>query len=177
VLSKCSVWKGVYGSICAMEKKKNKSYSFLLLLGAVLLGGVFIWCSVFFSIDTTRENIDSVPTLVIDSVEIQVSVVDLKTLNPEKQSLVFGKDAVFLILGENKNTPLLKIPSEPVAVLWFDEMFRVVEGNESVSSNTDEAFVYPEHARFGIITERNLVSSRAFQKGFQATVLNIEGLQ
>lgn len=177
-LEKSTHKRVVHVSSDAIELKKNlspKNYPFvyLLVLAGILLGVFFVWswAGAFLGF-ARKEQVEGTVQLWVGNDEVYATMVHLDSLDPSKQSLLFGSEAFFIVLGKGEDMSQLKLTEQAVDVLWLDASFKVVLGEHKKPSTNTVMLVPPESASFGLVVRSGELPQQSFSKGFEIIVID-----
>ncbi len=144
-------------------------YIFLLIfismgiLSALSFGG-------YMQNENNTKNSENVLHLQILNEDIVASIIYIDKLKPESQSVVFGKDAIFVIFSKKENSPRLRLPKHPLDVLWLDSAYTVLSGEKRTGKEEDNILTPFENVAFALVTNPGELPDDSFKKGFKIFV-------
>jgi peptide-methionine (R)-S-oxide reductase len=151
----------------------NYPFWYLILLGLLLVAGYFIstWARSVVSV-AQYEGVAGELRLWVGEDEVVAKTLNLKEIDLEAQSMVFGQDAIFVILSKAENAPQIRPTNQPVDIVWLSDSYRVVQYEQQVTLLNNEVLTAPEEAVFALVTRPGYLPSNTFNIGFSVLVID-----
>lgn len=156
---------------------RNYPVGFIVVL-ALLLGVGYMawsWGGTYLSV-ARHENVDTSIHLWVGDTELYATTLHMEKLDHEAQSIVFGKEAFFLILGKKENSAQLRLSNQPVDVLWLDRTYKVIRAEHKDALTSNQTLIPPENAVFGLVTRAGELPNSVFKEGYEILVVDKKAL-
>lgn len=151
----------------------NYPVGYLVLFGLLLVGGYFAldWAKTVATV-AQHESVAGELRLWVGDEEVVAKTLNLKQINPETQSMVFGQDAIFVVLSRAEQAPQIRPTNQPVDVLWLTDSYRVVQSEQHLTLLNNEVLNAPEEAVFALVTRPGYLPGNAFTVGYSVYVID-----
>jgi hypothetical protein len=116
------------------------------------------------------ESSENILHLQVLNKKVDATTIYIDKLNPENQSVVFGKDAVLVVFSKKKDSPRLRLPKHTLDILWLDSSYIVLFGEKRTGNEKDNILTPSEDTAFALITNSGELPGEAFKKGFNVLV-------
>jgi uncharacterized membrane protein (UPF0127 family) len=169
--------------IFAVEEDNTKSFTlrnypfwYLILIASIAVGGVGTFSLVNNAINPQTTAGNALHVLVGDK-DVIATVIRLDVINPENQSLVFGEDALLIVLSKSEKSPQLKLSKQSVDVVWISADFTIVSIEEDVAPEASGVLQAPEDADFALVSRTGFLPRGALEVGNKVYIADKTKLQ
>ena len=152
---------------------RNYPWAFAAFAVFFALAGFLVWSWATQVTEVANYgNVDGRLHLWVGEQELYATTLHLDNLSSGTQSPILGQDAIFIILSKKENAPQLRLPYQEVDILWLDEFYRVIQGEQNVLPNTSGILQPPQGTVFGLVTRVETLPEHAFRVGYEVVVVN-----
>jgi peptide methionine sulfoxide reductase MsrB len=155
---------------------RNYPFWYGVLVISIIVVGLGV-CSTVSTMLKPDGAMNGVVHVLVGDTDIATTVIRLDVIDPENQSLVFGHDALFIVLSKSEKSPRLKLSKQPVDVLWINETFSVVSFERGVTPEAGGVLQAPEDASFALVSRAGLLQTTVFVKDTKVYVADKTKLQ
>ncbi|KKS28133.1 MAG: Peptide methionine sulfoxide reductase MsrB [Parcubacteria group bacterium GW2011_GWA2_43_11] len=152
---------------------RNYPWAFAVFAVFFALVGFLVWSWATQVTEVANYgNIDGTLHLWVGEEELYATTVYLDRFAPATQAPVLGEDAIFVIFSQKENAPQLRLSYQAVDILWLDEFFIVIQGEQNVLPNASGVLQPPQGTVFGLVTRVGVLPEHVFRVGYEVVVVN-----
>jgi peptide-methionine (R)-S-oxide reductase len=151
----------------------NYPVGYLFLVGVFLVGGYFAmeWAKNVANV-AQHESVAGELRLWVGEEEVVAKTLNLNQINPTMQSVIFGQDAIFVVLSRAEQAPRIRPTNQPVDVVWLSDSYRVVQAEQYVTLLSNEVLNAPAEATFALVTRPGYLPNNVFTVGYSVFIID-----
>ncbi len=156
----------------------NYPLLYIFIFSFLAVGVLYMWALAEGKVfnETKYEETNSTLHVYVGGKDIMASVVRIDNLNPQEQSVVFGREAIFIIFSKDENSPRLKLPKRKLDVLWLDSNYKIISFKRGNGEKEDNILTPLDNAVFALVIQPGELPESSAREGDTVKIVDKNGL-